>query len=126
MFCRSQSQSGQYLHACNHCYLNNVDISGAVFILNLTIIIPNSQYEEGARDVNNIRVSIFTIREDLLSSSESESEDTNVSLRLCKPYVTILNFAWGIITDRCKWRNFIKKGRNLTIKMQKGTKTFSY
>ena len=32
------------------------DISGALFTLSLTLLKLNSQYEEGARDINNIRI----------------------------------------------------------------------
>ena len=37
----------------NHWDQNIVDISGALLALNLNILILNSQYGEGARDVNN-------------------------------------------------------------------------
>ena len=38
----------------NHWDLNIVDISGALLALNLNILILNSQYEEGARNVNSV------------------------------------------------------------------------
>ena len=38
----------------NHWDSNIVDISGALFALSLSLLILNSQYEEGARDINNI------------------------------------------------------------------------
>ena len=44
----------------NHCEPNNVNISGALFTLNLGILILSAQYGEGARDVNNIRVTMIT------------------------------------------------------------------
>ena len=40
----------------NHCNRNIVDISGALFTLNLSILILKSQCEESARDDNNILV----------------------------------------------------------------------
>ena len=42
----------------NHCNRNIVDISGALFTLNLSILVLKSQCEEGARDVNNILVTV--------------------------------------------------------------------
>ena len=38
----------------NHWDSNIVDISGALFTLSLIILILKSQFEEGARDINNI------------------------------------------------------------------------
>ena len=44
----------------NHCEPYNVDISGALFTLNLSILKLSDQYGEGARDVSNIRVTMIT------------------------------------------------------------------
>ena len=43
---------------CNHCNPNIVYIAGALFTLGLSILILNFQYDEGARDGNNIRVTM--------------------------------------------------------------------
>ena len=40
----------------NHCNTYIVDISGALFTLSFSIPKMNSQFEQGARDVVNIRV----------------------------------------------------------------------
>jgi len=39
---------------CNHWDPNIVAMSGALFTSSLSILKLNSQYEEGARDINNI------------------------------------------------------------------------
>ena len=44
----------------NHCEPNSVDISGALILLNSSILILSAQYREGTRDVNNIRVTMIT------------------------------------------------------------------
>lgn len=44
----------------NHCNRNIVDICGTLFTLNLSVFILNSQFEDGARDLNNIWVTVVT------------------------------------------------------------------
>ena len=45
---------------------NLVDISGALFTMNPSILILNSQCEEGARDVNYIWVTVVTFGKNIL------------------------------------------------------------
>ena len=57
-----------FVRSYNLCDSNIVDISGAHFKLSLSILILNSQYEDGARDVNNICASYFhTLLHELLT-----------------------------------------------------------